>query len=40
MKSLKLEMSDDDLLFFKDGVFKVDDELVEFSLEEYSKFKK
>lgn len=40
MKSLKLEIVDDDLLFFKHGVFKVDDELVVFSLDEYSKFKK
>lgn len=40
MKSVKLEMSDDELLFFRQGVFQADDELVVFSLEEFLKFKR
>lgn len=40
MKSLKLEISDDELLFFKYGIFKAEDELLVFSLEEFLKFKR
>lgn len=39
MKSVKLEMSDDELLFFRQGVFKADDEIVVFSLEDFLKFR-
>jgi hypothetical protein len=40
MKSVKLEMSEDELLFFRQGVFKADDEIVVFSLEEFLKFRR
>lgn len=32
-------MSDDELLFFSQGVFKANDELIVFSLEEFLKFR-
>lgn len=40
MKSVKLEMYDDELLFFRQGVFRADDEIVVFSLEEFLKFRR
>ncbi|MDP1551483.1 MAG: hypothetical protein Q8M06_00520 [Methanobacteriaceae archaeon] len=40
MKSIRMKMADDELIFFGQGVFKGDEDLIVFSLEEFLIFRR
>jgi hypothetical protein len=39
LKSLRLKISDDETVFYRQGIFKGDDDLLIFSLDDFLKFK-